>query len=144
MSESGASFGGKSDRLKNVGGTPGGLVEFCLGAALAGVGIWMILNQVQVHTSGWRLWGMANGFGLSLLPILLGIGILFFNGKSLLGWLLTIVGFGIIIVGVLMQMDIYFARTSLFNTIVMFGLMAGGLGLIAKSLRPHQVVVVKE
>ncbi len=37
-----------------------------------------------------------------------------------------------------MNLDIYFQPTSLFATIVMFGLIAGGLGLFAKGLRPHQ------
>jgi len=36
-----------------------------------------------------------------------------------------------------MSLDIYFRTTSLYNTILMMGLLAGGLGLIAKSLRPH-------
>jgi hypothetical protein len=34
-----------------------------------------------------------------------------------------------------MNMDIYFRQTSLFNTLVMLVLLAGGLGLIARSLR---------
>jgi hypothetical protein len=36
-----------------------------------------------------------------------------------------------------MNLDIYFQPTSLFATIVMFGLVAGSLGLVAKGLRPH-------
>ncbi len=133
MTETGGSFGGK----RGAGGTPGGVAEFFVGAVMASVGGYLFLNQVQVHTSNWRLWGLANGFGLSLIPLLLGIGILFFNGKSVLGWVLTVAGLAIIIVGVLMNMDIYFQRTSLFNTILMLGLLAAGLGLVAKSLRPH-------
>jgi hypothetical protein len=34
-----------------------------------------------------------------------------------------------------MNLRVYFAPTSLFNTIVMLVLLAGGLGLIARSLR---------
>jgi len=34
-----------------------------------------------------------------------------------------------------MNMDIYFRQTSLFNTLVMLVLLAGGLGLVARSLR---------
>ena len=41
----------------------------------------------------------------------------------------------IILAGVLMNMDIYFRQTSLFNTLMMLGLLVGGLGLIARSLR---------
>jgi hypothetical protein len=44
----------------------------------------------------------------------------------------------IIFAGILVNMDIYFQRTSLFNTLIMLVLIAGGLGLIARSLRPHR------
>ena len=40
-----------------------------------------------------------------------------------------------ILAGVLMNMDMYFRQTSLFNTITMLGLLFGGLGLVARSLR---------
>ena len=60
---------------------------------------------------------------------------LFYNGKSVVGWLLTVIGAAIILAGVLMNMDIYFRQTTLFNTLVMLGLLFGGLGVIAKSLR---------
>ncbi len=121
---------------KGAGGTPGGVGEFFIGLVMAGVGTYLFLNQVQVTTSYWRFWGVS-AFGLSLVPLLVGIGILFFDGKSMLGWILTTLGFAIIVAGVLMHMDIYFERTSLYNTIIMLGLLAGGIGLIAKSLRPH-------
>jgi len=138
MTETGGSFGGPpGKRIVGAGGTPGGIGEFFVGVIMAGVGGYLITNQVQVHTSGWRLWGLANGFGLTLLPLLIGIGVLFFNGKSILGWLFTVGGFLIILAGVMMQLDIYFQRTTLFNTILMFGLLAAGLGLIYKSLKPH-------
>jgi hypothetical protein len=32
---------------------------------------------------------------------------------------------------------LYFEPTSLFNTILMLVLLAGGLGLVARALRPH-------
>jgi predicted membrane channel-forming protein YqfA (hemolysin III family) len=120
-----------------AGGTPGGIGEFVGGLIMAGVGAYLFLNQVEVTTSWGRLWGF-NAFGLSLVPMLVGIGILFFNGKSVAGWLLTILGFGIIIAGVLMNMDIYFRPTSLYNTIFMLALLSGGIGLIARSLRAHK------
>jgi len=37
-----------------------------------------------------------------------------------------------------MNMHIYFRTTTLFDVLVMFGLIAAGLGLIVKSLRPHK------
>jgi hypothetical protein len=137
MSESGASLGGRK-KFEGPGGTPGGLGEFVIGLVLAGIGAYLLFNQVQVHTSFWRFGGLANSFGISLIPLLLGVAVLFFNGRSVLGWVLAVGGLLFIIVGVIANMDIYFQRTSLFNTLIMLGLLAAGLGLIARSLRPHR------
>jgi len=120
-----------------AGGTPGGMGQFFAGFIMAGVGAYLLLNQVQVTTSWWHFWG-TNTFGLSLLPMLIGIGILFFNGKSVAGWILALLGFAIIIAGILMNMDIYFRQTSLYNTLVMLVLLAGGFGLIVRSLRAQK------
>jgi hypothetical protein len=76
---------------------------------------------------------------MSLLPLLFGIGTLFVNGKSTLGWVLTVGGLLFIAAGILMNMHIYFRGTTLFDVLVMFGLIAAGLGLVVKSLRPHKM-----
>ena len=51
------------------------------------------------------------------------------------GWLLLLAGVTITIVGVLANLQIYFRPTSLFNTLMMLALLAGGIGLLARSLR---------
>ncbi len=124
------------DDLKNVGGTPGGLWEFLIGLAMAVAGGYMLISRVTV-TSGFWNWGGYNTFGLSLVPLIFGIGIVFFNGKSIIGWLLVFVGSIIILACIIMNLQIYFQPTSLFNTIVMLVLFAGGIGLLAKSVRAH-------
>ena len=88
-------------------------------------------------TTGLWGWFGANTFGLTLLPLLIGIGLLFFDGKSAAGWVLTLCGAVLIFLGILMNLRVYFAPTSLFNTLVMLLLLAGGLGLVARSLRPR-------
>lgn len=123
-------------RLRGAGGTPGGIGEFIFGLAMAIAGAYLLTNQVVVASGFWSVWGY-NAFGLSLLPLIVGIGFLFFNGKSKLGWLLLFIGVVVIFTGVLMNLHIYFERTSLFNTIVMFVLLAGGIGLILRGLVPH-------
>jgi hypothetical protein len=117
-----------------AGGTPGGVGQFFIGVIMAAAGGYLLLNQVQVTTSFWSF-GRYGGFGLTLLPLLVGVAFLFYNGKSIVGWLLTAAGTAVILAGILMHMDIYFRQTSLFNTIVMLVLLFGGLGLIARSLR---------
>src|SRR5260370_14947312 len=69
--------------------------------------------------------------------MLLGVGILFWNGRSVAGWIVTAAGALFILAGVIAKMSIYFRPTSLFNTLVMLILLVGGLGLIARALPPH-------
>ena len=120
--------------MRGAGGTEGGIGTFVIGFAMAVAGAWLLMNQVTVTSGGWFLWGY-NGFGLSLIPLFIGIILLFFNGKSIFGWLLTLAGAVIIFAGILTNLDIYFRPTSLFNTIIMLVLLAGGIGLVARSLR---------
>lgn len=121
-------------RLERPGGTEGGLGTFLLGLVLAIAGGYLILNQVQVTSGYWHWWGTQT-FGLTLIPLVLGVGLLFADGTSLPGWLLAIGGTVIIFAGVLTNMDIYIRQTSLFNVLLMLALFAGGLGLMARSLR---------
>jgi hypothetical protein len=123
-------------RVRGAGGTPGGVGEFLFGLAMAVAGAYMLTERVTVTSGYWSLWGHS-AFGLSLLPLVIGIGLLFYNGRSVAGWLLTFAGAVIILAGVITNLQIYFQPTSLFSTIVMLVLLAGGIGLVARSLRPH-------
>ena len=123
-----------NERVRGAGGTSGGIGLFLLGLGMAVAGGWLLTNQVTV-TSGYWQWGGYNAFGLSLIPLIIGIGLLFFNGRSMAGWLLTFCGAIIIVAGIITNLEIYFRPTSLFNTVMMLILLAGGIGLVARSLR---------
>jgi len=103
---------------------------------MACLGGYFLANQVSVVGSYWSFYG-ANTFGITLVPMLLGVGILFWNGRSLAGWIVTAAGALFILAGVIANMSVYFRPTSLFNALVMLILLVGGLGLIARALRPH-------
>ena len=124
-----------ADEHRGAGGTSGGVPTFLLGVGMASAGAYLLTSRVMVGTSGWRIWGY-NGFGLSLIPLLLGVGMLFFDGRSLVGKLLTFIGVVIIFAAIIMNMDIYFQQTSLFATLMMLVLLVGGIGLVLRSLRP--------
>src|SRR5436309_1291116 len=125
-----------------AGGTPGGIGMFLIGFAMACAGGWLLTNQVTVTGDFFGSSFMMpfvnyrmHSFGLSLIPFILGVGFLFYNGKSIAGWLLAIAGLVIILVGILMSLHIYFQPTSLFNTLLMLVLLFGGLGLMVRSLK---------
>ena len=101
---------------------------------MTAVGGYLLLNQVTVSGTFWDFFGF-NAFGLTLLPLLIGVGFLFYDGKSVIGWVLSILGAAFIAAGILMSMHIYFRPTSLYNTLVMLVLIAGGVGLMASALR---------
>jgi hypothetical protein len=131
-----------SKKLVGAGGTPGGIGIFLLGFAMACAGGWLLTNQVVVSSNYFASGFMVpvlnyhmNSFGLSLVPFIIGIAFLFFNGKSVTGWLLTIAGLVIIMAGILFSLHIYFQPTTLFNTLIMLVLLFGGLGLIVRSLK---------
>jgi len=129
--------------LRDVGGTPGGLWEFLLGLVMTCAGGYLIAQQVSVTAGFWSFYG-GSAFGLTLIPMLFGVGLLFFNGRSVIGWVLTLAGSVFILAGIIANMHIYFQATSLFNTMVMLVLLVGGLGLIARSLRPHRPPVASK
>lgn len=124
--------------MRGAGGTPGGLGSFLGGSAMVVTGSYLLLTRVTVSSGLWHLWGY-NAFGLSLLPLLIGIGLLFFDGRSPIGWLLTAAGALIIVVGIIANLHVYFRPTSLFDTLLMLVLLVGGIGLVARSLRPQGV-----
>jgi hypothetical protein len=129
-----------------AGGTPGGIGVFLIGFAMACAGGWLLTNQVTVSGDFFGSSFMVpfvsyrmHSFGLSLIPFIMGVAFLFYNGKSIPGWLLTIAGVVIILTGILLSLHIYFQPTSLFNTLIMLVLLFGGLGLVFRSLKsvPH-------
>lgn len=126
---------------RGAGGTPGGLGTFFLGLIMTLIGGYLLLNQIQVSSGffGWR-YALFSGFnisafGVTLILFLLGVGLIFFDGRSKPGWLLTGGGLLLIIVGVLATLRVYLQTTSLYVLLAILVLFVGGLGLMARSLR---------
>lgn len=122
--------------MHQPGGTPGGLGEFLGGMALLVFGGYLLLNQVTVTGGHWHLWGYS-AFGLSLVPFLIGLGLVFYDGKSVAGWVLLSCGMLIILAGIIANLRIYFAPTSLYNTLMILGMIVVGVALVARSVRDH-------
>ena len=126
----------EKDKIRGAGGTPGGVGQFVFGLGMVIAGGYLFLSRVTVSSGSWTLWGY-NAFGVSLIPLLLGIGLLFFDGRSVFGWILTFGGVIVILVGIIANLQVYFSPTSMTNTLIMLGLLAAGVGLVARSLRSY-------
>jgi predicted membrane channel-forming protein YqfA (hemolysin III family) len=62
--------------LHDGGGTPGGLGSFLIGFVMACVGGYLLANQASIVGSYWRFYATST-FGITLLPMLIGVGMLF-------------------------------------------------------------------
>ena len=109
---------------------------FVVGAIMAIVGCYLLLNQVVVHSGFWSFFG-GHSFGVTLIPFLFGIGFLFYDARSISGWVLTVAGFLVIVTGIIANMQIFFMPASLFNTLIMLVLLIGGIVLIFRSLQSY-------
>lgn len=126
---------------RGAGGTPGGIGTFIIGVIMALAGGFILTNQIIVTNSFWsfRFFGIGvSAFGITLILFLIGVAILFFNYQSRLGWIVTAGSLLLMLFGVITNLQIYFAPTSLFNTLIMFILLVGGIALIVRALFPSR------
>ncbi len=123
---------------RGAGGTPGGLLEFAVGAVMIAIGSYLFMQHLMVSSSIRVLWG-TGGSGIALLILLVGIAILFFSGRAVIGWIMVAIGALMIAISVISNLVVYFMPTSLLQTVLMLGLVFGGLGLVARGLRPHSI-----
>lgn len=115
------------------------LLHFFVGLLMFGGGLFMILQNAQV-TSSWGYgyfyhigsWGVPNG--LIMLPLLIGIAMLFMMDRKIFGWIVTALGIIFILLTIIMSVRISWRTTSAYVFIIMFGLVAAGGGLMLKAL----------
>jgi hypothetical protein len=113
-----------------------GLGTLLLGFVLTVAGGYLLTNQVEVSAGlfgGFASFG-PNSFGVLLIPLLIGVALLCFSPKLLVGRLLTAAGAVILLASVLDTLRITFRPTSLFITLLMLGLLVVGIGLMARSV----------
>lgn len=127
--------------MRGAGGTPGGAGSFFLGIAMAGAGLYLLLSSIHVSSGfglGYGVWNLG-GFGVSsgmlLVPLCLGVGLVFWNARNPLGWILSVGSLGALVTGVLVSLRFSMGRMSLLDLLVVLVLGCGGLGLVARSLR---------
>ncbi|HOA79595.1 MAG TPA: hypothetical protein PKK61_00825 [Defluviitaleaceae bacterium] len=112
------------------------LGSFFLGLILLCAGIYLIFQNTIISSnfSLEKVIGFTPSFGLVLLPLIIGIVVLFFNSKSWVGWLFIVFGMLIILLGILMGLKIRFMPVTLYEAILMYGMTAAGLGLVLRGL----------
>jgi hypothetical protein len=131
--------------MKGAGGTSGGLGQFFIGLIMMCGGFYLLLNAITVTSSfgmGMRLYGFAAmggniniTTGMIMIPFMFGVGIIFYNGRNWLGWVLTIGSISAMILGVISSIRFSMRTMTSFDLIVILVLAIGGLGLFLRSLK---------
>src|SRR5215471_20130951 len=90
-----------------------GLGTLIIGLILASAGVYLFTNQVEVGAGpfGGVAWFGSTSFGLLLIPLLLGVGLLFFDFGSRIGKLLVGIGAVILLASVLNTFRISYQST---------------------------------
>lgn len=127
--------------MNGAGGTSGGTGQFFLGLILMCGGFYLLLNSVVVSSSfglGMRLFGVG-GYGITggivLIPLVIGIAMIFYDARSAFGWLLAVGAFAALVFGVISSVTMSLRTMSAFELICILALAFGGLGLFLRSLR---------
>jgi hypothetical protein len=124
-----------------AGGSSGGIGNFFIGLIMLIGGGYLLLDAIHIYNSfsmGTRMYsvgGMGVTSGFVLIPMMFGIGIMFYNSKNPVGWLLFVGSLVALIFGVITNIQFSFQQMSLFELLVILVLFVGGLGLMLSSLR---------
>jgi hypothetical protein len=133
--------------MRGAGGTNGGIGQFWLGLAMMCGGFYLLLKSIIVSTSfglGYQLYGLSFfgslfsiTSGMVIIPFIFGIGMIFYNGKSIMGWILTAGSLIALLFGVIASIHFTFVTMSAFDLLIILVLAFGGVGLFLKSLTAY-------
>lgn len=136
------------DKISGAGGTKGGVSSFLVGVGMMGVGFYLLLSKIILTSNfgmGYRLYHHTGLFGTNmnlslttgmiLIPMIIGIGWIFYNAKSFWAWALTAISLAGMIFGVISSLKIKMMPMNSFDFIIISILAFGGLGLFLRSLK---------
>ena len=131
--------------MNGAGGTSGGLGHFLIGLIMMCSGFYLLLNSIVVTSSfgmGMNLYGFsARGStysitsGMVMIPFMFGVGLIFYNSKNWIGWILASGSIVALIVGVITSIRFSMRAMSAFDLIIILVLAIGGVGLFLRSLK---------
>ena len=81
--------------------------------------------------------GLGDSFGLLLIPLVIGVCLLFALRNQRWGWFLVLASVAALAVGVLQTLIMRFQPTTLWNMLTMMALIGSGGGLMFRSLRGY-------
>lgn len=110
-------------------------LQYFGGMALIMVGLFLLFNHVRVTSGYASLWGWSgNSIGYLMIPLLLGVGWVFYNARSVWGWLISIVSLFMIVFSIISGLRIWFAPVSMIDLIIMLVPFAIGAAFVLKGM----------
>ncbi len=129
--------------FSGAGGSKGGVGRFFIGLAMIVAGGYLFFDSIRVtHDFGFgRALFSYGGFdlttGMVLAPFVFGVGMIFYNAKNWLGWLLAGASLVMLAFGIIASIRFRFQSMSAFDLMVILVLFVGGIGLFLSSLREY-------
>ncbi|PUB18482.1 hypothetical protein [Yoonia sediminilitoris] len=126
---------------RGAGGSDGGTGSFLIGLIMMIGGGYLLLDGIVVRPNfglGARAFGIGGvsiTSGMILIPFMFGVGLVFYNARNWIGWLLAGGSLVALVFGVIANMTLQLDRMSAFDLIVILVLTVGGIGLFLRSLR---------
>jgi hypothetical protein len=115
--------------------------RFFLGLIMIIMGLYLFLNNLHVSQSFSLATPMMNmgsfhlTTGYVLIPFLFGIGMIFYNPNNDLGWFLVIISLILLGVGIISSVQFRLGRMTVFELMMIAGLVLGGVGLFLSGVR---------
>lgn len=118
------------------------LLAFFCGLLAFGAGLFMILQNVDV-SSNWGMGGSGYFFhfgsfslpnGTIMLPIIIGIAMLFLMDRKIFGWIVLALGIAILLISIISSVHLRWRTSNAYVFLIMFGLVAAGGGTMLRVL----------
>lgn len=105
------------------------------GLALLGLGLLLVFQHVRISSGFLSMLGIGSGgFGLLFIPLMIGIGMMFYNYKNKWAWVITAGSSIMILLTIIMTLTINFPGLSLMQAVIMFLPFALGGSFLVKGL----------
>lgn len=127
--------------MRGAGGTEGGTGRFFVGLVMMVAGGYLFFHSINVSIGmglGYQffsVWGFGITSGMVLVPFIFGIGMIFYDSKNWIGWILAGASLVMLGFGVIAQTRFHLAPMTAFDLLTILVLMIGGIGLLLSSLR---------
>lgn len=130
-------------RAPHIRSERGSASSLILGFIMMCAGFYLLLQSIVVTQSYFLgvglyhfsfLGGTSVTSGMILVPLIFGIGLIFYNTSNLLGWALAIGSLAALVIGVIVNTHFALRQMSLFEMLGIFVLAIGGLGMFLRGL----------